>query len=186
MALIITLIIIAVVVLVLVFWVIGLYNALARARIRVKEGLSYSVGSSLSASAQDEVGAFFTRAIHAPENTGRLEAVMREELRRVREQGFSAGELQKGRAGLLEYWQSGRAQDGGLARQLSSHAFLGRTLQWDAELERRVRSLTPRQVQEAMRRHIDPAKLTVVRAGDFAGAKEKAAGAPLPAASDTR
>ena len=40
MALIITLIIIAVVVLVLVFWVIGLYNALARARIRVKEAWS--------------------------------------------------------------------------------------------------------------------------------------------------
>jgi LemA protein len=39
-ALIITLIIIAVVVLVLVFWVIGLYNALARARIRVKEAWS--------------------------------------------------------------------------------------------------------------------------------------------------
>jgi len=38
--LIITLIIIAVVVLVLVFWVIGLYNALARARIRVKEAWS--------------------------------------------------------------------------------------------------------------------------------------------------
>ena len=40
MALIITLIIIAVVVLVLVFWVIGLYNSLARARIRVKEAWS--------------------------------------------------------------------------------------------------------------------------------------------------
>lgn len=37
MALIITLIAIAVVVLVLVFWLIGIYNSLARARIRVKE-----------------------------------------------------------------------------------------------------------------------------------------------------
>jgi len=39
-ALIITLIVIAVVVLVLVFWVIGIYNGLARARIRVKEAWS--------------------------------------------------------------------------------------------------------------------------------------------------
>lgn len=40
MALIITLIVIAVVVLVLVFWIIGIYNGLARARIRVKEAWS--------------------------------------------------------------------------------------------------------------------------------------------------
>lgn len=40
MALLITLIVIAVVVLVLVFWVIGIYNGLARARIRVKEAWS--------------------------------------------------------------------------------------------------------------------------------------------------
>lgn len=40
MALIITLIAIAVVVLVLVFWLIGIYNGLARARIRVKEAWS--------------------------------------------------------------------------------------------------------------------------------------------------
>lgn len=40
MALIITLIVIAVVVLVLVFWLIGIYNGLARARIRVKEAWS--------------------------------------------------------------------------------------------------------------------------------------------------
>jgi LemA protein len=39
-ALIITLIVIAVVVLVLVFWLIGIYNGLARARIRVKEAWS--------------------------------------------------------------------------------------------------------------------------------------------------
>jgi len=36
----ITLIVIAVVVLLIVFWVIGLYNGLARARIRVKEAWS--------------------------------------------------------------------------------------------------------------------------------------------------
>ena len=40
MALIITLIVIAVVVLILVFWIFGMYNGLARARIRVKEAWS--------------------------------------------------------------------------------------------------------------------------------------------------
>ena len=63
-----------------------------------------------------------------------------------------------------------------------SYAFVGRTLQWDAELERRIAQLTPKQVQEALRKHVDPSKLTVVKAGDFAGAKEKAGGVAVPAA----
>jgi len=36
-----------------------------------------------------------------------------------------------------------------------------------AEDEKRVESLTPQQVQDAFRRHIDPDKLIIFRAGDF-------------------
>jgi predicted Zn-dependent peptidase len=32
-----------------------------------------------------------------------------------------------------------------------------------------VRALTPDQIRDAMRRHIDPEEITIVRAGDFAG-----------------
>ncbi|WP_228531034.1 MULTISPECIES: pitrilysin family protein [Myxococcaceae] len=161
----------------------GFLNSRLATRVRQKEGLSYGVSSSLTASALDPVGAFFTNAIYAPENAQRLETAVREELQRVLDAGFTKEELEKGRAGLLEYRQSGRAQDAGLARQLSGYLFLGRTLQWDAELERRIAQLTPKDVQEALRRHIDPAKLTVVRAGDFAGAKARSAeGTPVPAA----
>jgi zinc protease len=37
-----------------------------------------------------------------------------------------------------------------------------------------VSALTPDQIRDALRRHLDPAKLTIVRAGDFA----KAPGSP--------
>ncbi len=39
---------------------------------------------------------------------------------------------------------------------------------WDADLERKIQALTPDEIVAAMRRHIDPRKITVVMAGDFA------------------
>ena len=53
--------------------------------------------------------------------------------------------------------------------------FLGRTLEWDAELEKKVLALEPDQIREAMKRHIIPSKLVVMKAGDFANAAKNAA-----------
>jgi zinc protease len=38
---------------------------------------------------------------------------------------------------------------------------------WDAKLEAAVAALTPQQVSEAFRRHVDPASITFVKGGDF-------------------
>ena len=89
-------------------------------------------------------------------------------------------ELEKARSGLLEYRQAGRSQDGGLARQLANYLYLDRTLDFDASFEARMAKLQPQDVQKALSRHLDWAKLTVVKAGDFAGAQKKAQ-APVPA-----
>ncbi len=159
----------------------GFLNSRLPMRIRQKDGLSYSVGSGLSAGALEPVGSFYAYAIHAPQNAEKLEAALRDELGRVVEKGFTAEELRKARAGLLEYRQTGRAQDGGLARTLASYLFLGRTLEYDAALEQRIAKLTAEDVRQALARHVDVRKLTVVKAGDFAGAKNKEK-APVPAA----
>lgn len=45
--------------------------------------------------------------------------------------------------------------------------FQGRTYKWDADLEERVGALTPEQILAALRRHIDPARISIVKAGDF-------------------
>jgi zinc protease len=61
-----------------------------------------------------------------------------------------------------------------------SYLVLGRTFAWDEELERKVAALTPEAVIDAMRRRIDPARLSFVKAGDFA----KVAAGPAPARAD--
>jgi len=38
---------------------------------------------------------------------------------------------------------------------------------FEAELEKKIESLTPAQVQAALQKHIDPKKLVIVSAGDF-------------------
>jgi zinc protease len=43
----------------------------------------------------------------------------------------------------------------------------GRTLQWDEAIEAKVATLTPQQVSDAFRRHVDARALTYVKAGDF-------------------
>jgi zinc protease len=45
--------------------------------------------------------------------------------------------------------------------------FLDRTFAWDVDFERRIAALTPAGIQAALKRHINPAKLAVSKAGDF-------------------
>jgi zinc protease len=140
-------------------------------RIREKEGLSYGVGSQLSASPLDASGAFTAFAIYAPQNAARLEAAFREELARVLGEAFPAKEVAEAKSGWLQSRQITRSQDASVARMLAVQLYLGRNFEWDAQLDARIQALTAEQVLAAMRRHIDPAKMTMVKAGDFAKAK---------------
>jgi zinc protease len=143
-------------------------------RIREQEGLSYSVGSYFSADSLDERGVFGVYAIYAPQNRARLEALIMEELRKALGEGFGADELENAKRGLLQARKVSRTQDEALASRLASYLFVDRTFAWDEQLERRIAALTPLDVQSALRRHLDPAKLSVIKAGDF----PRVAGAP--------
>ena len=55
-----------------------------------------------------------------------------------------------------------RAQDASLARALAADLYLKRSLAWDGEFERKVEALTGAEILAAMRRFLDPAKLTML------------------------
>jgi zinc protease len=146
----------------------GFLSSRLAARIRGKEGLSYGVGSGINVSALDQWGRFTASAIYAPQNVERLEAVFKEEIAKMVKDGFTAEEVAAGKSGWLQSRQVSRAQDNELAGRLNNYLFLGRTLAWDAELEEKIKALTPEQISAAMRKHIDPSKITIIKAGDFA------------------
>jgi zinc protease len=153
----------------------GFLNSRLAQRIRVKDGLSYGIGSRLTAKSDEQDGQFLAFAIAAPQNIGKVEAAFREEIARALKDGFTQKETDADRDGWLQFRQVSRADDASLCRMLNGADYDNRTLAWDEELENHVKSLTPERVVDAMRKHIDPANVTVIKAGDF---KKAAASAP--------
>ena len=152
----------------------GFLNSRLAVRIRQKEGISYGVGSGLNASSLDKSGRFTANAIYAPQNAAKLEAAFKEEIARMLKDGFTADEIKSAKSGWLQSRQVSRAQDNELANRLGNYLFLNRTLAWDADFEKKIEALTPEQILTALRNHIDPAKITIIKAGDFAKGAQQA------------
>lgn len=157
-------------------------------RIRQKDGLSYGVNSSLQAddslTGRDDAGTLVIQAIAAPQNIARVEAAMREELQRLVDEGITAAELRDAVSGLLTEREQSRASDDTVAGMLQDQLFFNRTMAFTAGLDAAYRSLTVEQVNAAIARHLAPASLSVVAAGDFA-AVAASAGSGEPAAAAT-
>jgi zinc protease len=152
----------------------GFLNSRLATRIRQKEGLSYGVGSNFGASSLDETGSFSAFAIYAPENAEKLEAAFKDEIAKMLKDGFTADEIEQAKKGWLQAQQLSRAQDRELANRLQNYLFINRTVAWDAKLAESIQNLTAEQIVAAMRKYIDPNKISIVKAGDFAKAKAKA------------
>jgi zinc protease len=136
-------------------------------RIRGREGLSYGVGSGFGASPRSDGATFTVNAISAPQNSAKVEESFRDELASILRDGYTEQELAEAKVSWAQQRQVGRTQDGGLAGTLGLWTHVGRTMAWDAELEARVQALTVTDVRDAMRRHLDVAKMTFMRGGDF-------------------
>jgi zinc protease len=136
-------------------------------RIRDKEGLSYGVGSNLSTPTKEDAGAFIEFAICAPQNTPKAEASLKDELARTLKNGFSADEVAAGKKAWLQERQVERSGDHTLASELGQREFYGRTMKFDEALEAKVAALTAQQVSDAFRKHVDPAAMSYIKAGDF-------------------
>jgi zinc protease len=100
----------------------------------------------------------------------------------MRTEGFTADEIKAAKSGYLQDELVGRAQDPSLANTLNGNLFLNRTMAFDADFDKKLEALTPEKVNAVMKKYIDPSKLVLVKAGDFANAAKKAA-AQKPASS---
>jgi zinc protease len=142
-------------------------------RIRQQDGLSYSVSSSLTASSFDKRAGLSMGAICNPQNIDRVQKAAQEELERLLREGVTQEELNKARQGYLQAQKVGRASDVALTGLLSNLRHAGRTMNYEADFDKKIEALTPAQVQAALQKYIDPKRLVIVTAGDF---ETKAAG----------
>jgi zinc protease len=145
----------------------GFLNGRVPQRLREKEGLSYGAGTFFRAGLFEDNGAIVGYAISAPENSTKVEKGFKEELDLAVKKGFTDAELQLARKGLLQTREQARAADDRVADELAEQLETGRTFEFEQRFDDAVRTLTPKDVNAALQRHVDPSRFTVVKVGDF-------------------
>lgn len=137
-------------------------------RLREKDGLSYGVGSSLSAGQIDDRGRIGFYAIFPPRELARVRAGFAEEMARALKDGFTEAEVTAAKRALLEERRNNRAQDSVLASALAQQAYLGRTFAESARIDAALEAATSAAVADALRKYLKPAGIAWAFAGDFA------------------
>ena len=139
-------------------------------RIRNREGLSYGANARITVPAEGD-SAMLSGTVSLNPGVGpKVEASFVDELKNVYEKGFTQAEVDGAKKAWLDSRVVGRSTDAALLGLMVSHEQINRPLQWDADLETKIAALTADQVNAAFRRHIDPADLSIVKAGDFKAA----------------
>jgi zinc protease len=139
-------------------------------RIRNREGLSYGANARITVPAEGDSALLSGTVSLNPANGPKVEFAFKDELAKTLKDGFSASEVAEAKKAWLDSRMVSRSQDAALLSLLASNEQLGRTLDWDDQLEKKIAALTPVQIGDAFRRHVDAAALTIVKAGDFRAA----------------
>jgi zinc protease len=136
-------------------------------RIRNREGLSYGASSRFSAPAEGDAALFSATVSCNPVNMPKVEASFVDELRKTLREGFTKAELTEAKRAYADARKVGRSQEAALVGLIASREQLGRTLLYDEQMEALIQALTLDQINAAFRKYLDPAGVTIVKAGDF-------------------
>jgi zinc protease len=139
-------------------------------RIRNREGLSYGANARVAIPAEGDSALLSGTVSLNPVNGPKVEASFKDELAKTLRDGFTAAEVAEAKKAYLDSRMVSRSQDAALPALLATQEQYGRTMKWDEQLEARIRSLTPDEINAAFRKHVDPAALSIVKAGDFKAA----------------
>ncbi len=145
----------------------GLSSRLAT-RVRQKDGLSYGIGSQLGAGEIDRAGSWNMYAIVAPQNVTKLEEVIKDEVQKSLQSGFTADELAKAKSGLLQQRKLRRTDDAALASGWASLLYIDKTFAYSAELDQKIQAASLEQVNAAWRKKIQLEAISVFIAVDTA------------------
>ncbi|MET0274409.1 MAG: pitrilysin family protein [Phenylobacterium sp.] len=152
----------------------GGYSARLNQEIRIKRGLSY--GASARLSANRTTGSFRAAAQTKNESAPQVLDLITAEMARLAAEPASAAELTARKSVLIGSFGRGLATTGGLADILGDLALYGVPLEEVSAYTRKVDAVSPAEVQGFAGKVMDPAKASVIVAGDA-----KAFSAPLKA-----
>ncbi len=143
------------------------FNSRIGVRLRVKEGYSYSVRAGLSIGHQDEQGVYWAFAIAAPENMDKAIAAYREELEKVKAEGFTEAELQQAIAGHVASVNRSWANDGFIPSVLLTALDKEQGLAFFDQQTEAIKSLDLETVNQAFNKYIGNKTMNIFKAGTF-------------------
>ena len=143
-------------------------------RVRKKDGLSYTAMTQFNGDSEDDRGLFVTFCISNPANTEKVVSTVKEEVDRMLESGVTNDELDRAKESYLNNRQGGRAREATIAAELISNLRNDRTMEFQETSDNRIAGLSKEQVDQALKKVMDPKRMVIVTAGDFSKVSEDA------------
>ena len=134
------------------------------ATIRDREGLTYGIGAGVTSDTFND-GEWRLAGTFAPELLERGLASTRRELEGWHRNGVTARELAERKTNLAGTFKVQLSTTEGLAATLLQTVHRGYNLSWIDTYPEQVQALTLEQVNGAIRRHLDPQRMMLIRAG---------------------
>ena len=136
------------------------------ANVRDKEGLTYGIGAGLADDAFTD-GAWEIQANFAPELLEKGMAATQRELDSWYEKGITEPELERVKSNLIGTFKVSLATTDGLSNALLNAIHRGYDVTWLDEYPKRIAALTLADVNGSIKKHLAPAKMTVIKAGSI-------------------
>ena len=132
--------------------------------VRDKDGLTYHIEAEMSDNTFTD-GSWQIMGTFAPELLDRGTASAQRVLEHWWADGITDEELAARKTNLIGSYQVGLANTSGMARTLLSTVLRGRDVTWLDQYPKTVDAVTLPQVNAAMKQHLNPAKMIVVKTG---------------------
>lgn len=138
--------------------------------VRDKEGLTYGIGAGVSNDTFSD-GEWKISATFAPTLLDKGISSTRRELTQWYQNGITAAELEQRKSELAGNYYVSLATTGGLAQALLTAVQRGYDLKWLDEYPKAIQALTVEQVNGAIKKHLDPDKMLLIKSGTIGAAK---------------
>ena len=141
------------------------------ANVRDKEGLTYGIWSNVYADSMTD-GHWMIGANFAPDLLEQGIASTQRQLDLWVDEGVTDQEVANVKSDLIGYYKVGLATTNGMAGAILTAVQRGYDLTWLDQYPEAVAALTTEQVNDVIKRRVDPAKMVLIEAGTVAPAGE--------------
>jgi len=134
-------------------------------KLRDRLGLAYTVSANITDAAGEEPGVFTCYIGTYPDKLAEVKKGFLEEIRRIRDEVPKAGEVDDAKSYLLGSLPFRFSTSAKIAEQLLQIERFGLGFNYLEDYKQKIAAVTPEDVRDMARKHLDPERMIVVTAG---------------------